>query len=292
MVRFVLRFSRDLCLGSSAYAADGPTKVTFRNDGITLVNGKPFFPIAIWLYDLSGPVMADIHEQRFNTIIGNGFKPDQLAFIHEHGLMCVPFSSDDFVRTATTQPSLLAWYLQDEPETGHKPDEVRKAYEHLKAKDPNHPIGLDHYLFEALTQFKDDCDFTMTDVYPILANRDGIITNVGKFVDEARRIHGENWPHWCYIQDFGGKETDGGKWAQPLPHEVRCMTFIALVHRADGILYFSYWPKAPETWHSIGKLNRDLYRIMPWLTAEGTEVPIVVGDGAVQRASARSAIAS
>ena len=135
---------------------------------------------------------------------------------------------------------------------------------------------------EALTQFKDDCDFTMTDVYPILANRDGPIQNVGVFVDEARRIHGPNWPHWCYIQDFGGKETDGGKWAQPLPHEVRCMTFIALVHRADGILYFSYWPKAPETWHSIGKLNRDLERIVPWLTAEGTEGSATTSDSAVQ----------
>ena len=67
-----------------------------------------------------------------------------------------------------------------------------------------------------------------------------------------------------------------------MPHEVRCMVFIALVHRANGILYFSYWPKAPETWRSIGKLNRDLYRIMPWLTAEGTEAPASAADGAVQ----------
>ena len=164
---------------------DPPSKVTFRKDGITLVNGKPFFPIGIYLYDLNGPVMADLHEQRFNTIIGNGFHADQLDFIHQHGMMFVPFSTDEFVNAGKDNPGLLAWYLQDEPESGHTAEKLKEAYDHLKAKDPNHPIGLDHYLFEALTQFKDDCNFTMTDVYPILANRDGPIQNVGVFVDEA-----------------------------------------------------------------------------------------------------------
>src|SRR5262249_2216412 len=148
-----------------------------------------------------------------------------------------------------------------EPEGRRTPAEIRKEYEELKKKDPDHPIGLDHYLWEGLTQYKDGCDFSMTDTYPILAKRDGIITNVGKFVDEARRIHGEGWPHWCFIQIFGGADTDGGKWAQPTPQEVRCMTFNALVHRATGINYFSYWPKAPTTWDSVGKLNRDLSRL-------------------------------
>src|SRR5207344_2943172 len=122
-------------------------------------------------------------------------------FIHQHGMMCVPFSTDEFLKAGKDHPSLLAWYLQDEPESAHTPAKVREGFEHLKARDSNHPIGLCHYLFEALTQFKDGCDFTMTDVYPILANRDGLIRNVGVFADEARRIHGENWPHWCYIQD-------------------------------------------------------------------------------------------
>ena len=39
------------------------------------------------------------------------------------------------------------------------------------------------------------------------------------------------------------------------------MTFIALVHRANGILIFSYWPKAPDMWNSIGGLNRDVAKI-------------------------------
>ncbi len=56
--------------------------------------------------------------------------------------------------------------------------------------------------------------------------------------------------------------------------EVRCLTFIALVHRANGILIFSYWPKAPAMWNAIGPLNRDVSRIAPWLMAKGDEVVV------------------
>src|SRR5205823_9888430 len=150
-------------------------------------------------------------------------------------------------------------------------------------QDRNHPIGVCNYLWEALEQFKEGCDFTMTDVYPILANRDGIVENVGKFIDESRRIHGSSWPHWSYIQIFGGPDTDGGKWAQPLPHEVRCMTFDALVHRANAIMYFSYWPKAPQTWASVAELNRELEGLVPWIVAkEGKEVEAKSSEAAIQ----------
>lgn len=249
-----------------------PAKVTFRDDGIALVNGKPFFPLGIWVYELNTNVMADCHEHQFNTIVGNAIKPDQLDFMQAHGMMAMPIAQGEWLKHGKDHPALLAWCLVDEPEGKLTPEQTKKMYEDLKKSDPNHPIGIDHYLFEALAQYKDSVDFTMTDVYPIVEHRDGLIQNVGVFIDQARKVHDNpNWPHWSYIQDFGGPDTDGGKWAQPLPHEVRCMTFIALVHRAGGILYFSYWPKAPTTWDSITQLNKDVHRIEPWLLARGEE---------------------
>jgi len=255
-------------LGSDAEAA----KVDFDAAGTVRVDGKPFFPIGIFTYELNGTVMAEIHEQGFNTII-NGFRPDQLDYIRDHGLMAVCFTSDEWVAAAKDHPALLAWYLTDEPESrGFSPESERERYLKLKATDPHHPIGLCHFLFESLTKYKDACDFTMTDVYPITANRDVPVENVGIHIDEARRVHGPGWPNWAYIQIFGGPDTDGGKWAQPLPHEIRCMTFIALAHRATGILYFSYWPKDPRAWAATGKLNRELQRMVPYLAAEGEEL--------------------
>jgi hypothetical protein len=61
------------------------------------------------------------------------------------------------------------------------------------------------------------------------------------------------------------------------------MTFDALVHRANGIMYFSYWPKAPQTWDEITRINRDIERILPWLVAkEGKEVDVKSSNPAIQ----------
>jgi hypothetical protein len=278
-----VRFVGSLLLVASTALGQG-SKISFDAQGNTIVNGKPFFPIGIYVYDLSPDVMKDIKSKGFNVVIGNGFRADQFDFLHQNKMMAVPFSTPEFVEKVKDHPALLAWYLVDEPEGhGHTPDGVKQAYAHLKAKDKDHPIGLCHFLYEALLTFKEGCDFTMTDVYPVTANRDVPMKNVGIHMDYARAVHeNANWPHWTYIQDFGGPDTDGGKWAQPTAAEVRCMTFIALVHRANGILIFSYWPKAPAMWNSIGGLNRDVAKIAPWVMAKGTEVSAKVSTEQVQ----------
>jgi hypothetical protein len=259
-------------------------KVTFDDQGVIQVNGRPFFPIGIWVYQINDAVMHECNERRFNTIVGNGFGPDAMDRIHAQGMMAIPFSTKEFLEKSIAHPATLLWYLTDEPE-GHNmdPAALKKEYDRVKAIDATHPIGIDMYLLAAIAKYKDGNDYTMTDVYPVTKNRDVPLKNVGIHMDEARRVHGANWPHLSFIQTFGGEQTDGGKWAQPTPAEVRCMTFIALVHRANGILYFSYWPQAPETWQSIGQLNRDLYQIVPYLIAPGgKEIPAKSFDGDVE----------
>jgi hypothetical protein len=254
------------------------SKVEFTSQGICLVDRKPFFPVGIWTYEVNTNVMAEIHDKQFNTIVG-GFNPDQLNYIHEHGIKTICFTGEEWFAAAKDHPALLAWYLTDEPESHNKtPEGEREHYLALKKNDPNHPIGLCHFLFESLSKYKDACDFTMTDVYPVTAHRDVPLLNVGIHIDEAKRVHGPDWANWAYIQVFGGPDTDGGKWAQPLPHEVRCMAYLALVHGATGILYFSYWPKAPDTWNSLRELNKEIHRISPWLVSKGEELTIKSSD--------------
>jgi hypothetical protein len=246
------------------------TRVTFDKEGLALVDGKPFFPLGLFTYELNPEVLAEIHELQCNTIL-HGFMTNQLDLIRENGLMAICSAEPAWLQAAEHHPALLAWYLADEPEGRITPESARKQYSEVKARDPNHPIGLCHTSFEALTQFKDACDFTITDIYPITAKRDKNIMGVSIMMDEARRIHGVGWPQWTYIQVFGGPETDNGVWAMPLPHEVRFMTYQALVHRATGILYFSYWPRQPRTWQSVATLNRELQQLLPRLVAPGQE---------------------
>ena len=118
----------------------------------------------------------------------------------------------------------------------------------------------------------------MTDIYPITKDRNTNIMGVSIMMDEARRIHGQQWPQWTFIQTFGGPETDGGVWAVPLPHELRFMAYQALVHRATGILYFSYWPQQPRTWQSLATLNREIQALVPRLVAPGHDTMLKADD--------------
>ena len=269
---FVISATSVLVLALSAERAQGRTRVTFRADGTCLVNGEPFFPIGCWVYGLNPDVMADLREHRVNTIVGVGFEPSDLPLIERGGMMCVPRGSDAWLNAAKGSDSLLAWYLLDEPEEhGVKPEDALAQYRALKAKDADHPIGITHDMLIGPERYKGASDFTMTDVYPVTAKRDWPLTAVGRYTANPRSVNGAGWPNFTFIQTFGGPDTDHGKWAQPLPHEVRFMAFNALVHRANGILYFSYWPRAPITWASVAELNRDIDRLVPWLLAEGEE---------------------
>lgn len=273
-----------LAFASSQLAVADPegSRVSFDAEGIVLVDGKLFFPIGVFTYNIDPIVLAELREVHCNTVL-HGFNPDQLNLLHDHGLMAVCETSEPWIKAAKDHPALLAWYLTDEPENrGVTPEDEHKQYLDLKKTDPNHPIGLCHTSFEAMTKFKDACDFTMTDIYPITKNRDTNIMGVSIMMDEARRIHGQGWPQWTYIQTFGGPESDNGVWAVPLPHELRFMTYQALVHRATGILYFSYWPQQPRTWQSLATLNGEIHRLVPRLVAPGHDAMLKADNASIQ----------
>jgi hypothetical protein len=259
-------------------------KVDFGPDGTCRIDGKPFFPIGVWVYGMNADVMADLHEHRFNTVLGNSLQPSDLPLLEKHGMMCVPMGTDAWVAAAKTSPSLLGWYLEDEPEEHNiKPEDLRKHFDALKVKvGTDHPIGVVHNQLIGPSRYKGSGDFTMTDVYPVTAKRDWPLNAVGGYTANTRAINGPAWPTFTVIQTFGGPDSDGGLWAQPLPHEVRFMAFNALVNRANGILYFSYWPRAPITWASVTQLNQDIERLMPWLLAPGEEKQATSGDRAVE----------
>jgi hypothetical protein len=277
MRRFSLLITLFLTL--STFAAN---KVAFNREGTCLVNGKPFFPIGMFVYNLNTDVMADLHEHHINTLCGIGYTAKDMPLIEAHGMMLVPRPTDEFLALKDS-PSLLAWYLEDEPEEHNvAPADVKKKYDALKAKDPDHPIGVVHDMTIGPKNYKGASDFTITDVYPVTKNRDFPMHAVGDYADNARAVNGANWPNWVFVQTFGGPNTDGGKWAQPLPHELRFMAFNALLHRANGILYFSYWPQAPVTWNSISQLNHEIEHLVPWLISPGEEIPAKSSDENVQ----------
>src|SRR5215211_6077330 len=64
-------------------AAASGSRVTFNDEGIALVDGKPFFPIGVFTYSLDPTVLAELREVQCNTVL-HGFNPDQLNLLHAH----------------------------------------------------------------------------------------------------------------------------------------------------------------------------------------------------------------
>jgi len=271
-----------LCLALCALAVGSAVGAGVRFDpqGTAMVDGKPFFAVGIFLYEFNTNVLAEVHQQGFNTVI-YAVKPADLDTLKQHGLMTVPYPTDEWL-AVKDHPSILAWYLADEPEGhGQTPEQMRKEYERVRSIDPTRPIGLCHYLWDALAKYKDCADFVMSDVYPVLAHRDQPLTPLSDHIDRIHAVHAPSFPVWPVIQVFGGPDTDGGKWAEPTPVEVRCMTYLALAHGAKAMLYFSYWPKLPRTWAEVGKLAREMHRLTPFLVAPSTELAVASSDKAV-----------
>jgi hypothetical protein len=162
-----------ILLSFSAFAQlPSPSKVAFDAAGITLINGKPFFPIGMFNYAPETAALADIHKQGFNTLVATTehHKPEHLALISSYGLRVICPPTDAWLEPAKKDPAMLAWYLADEPEGhGQTPAALREKYLELKKNDPNHPITLDHFLLDSLAPYKDDADVTMTSYYPLLA---------------------------------------------------------------------------------------------------------------------------
>ena len=264
----------------SSLRAPVQADVRFDPSGTALVDGVPFFPVGLYLYHFDSDVLAEVHQQGFNTVI-YGVTPKDVDTLKRHGLMTIPYPTEEWL-AVKDHPAILSWYLSDEPEGhGKSPADMRKEYERVRALDPTRPAGLCHYLWDALAKYKDSADYVMSDVYPVLAKRTQALIPVSDHIDQIHRIHGSGFPVWPVIQVFGGPDTEDGKWAPPTPVEVRCMTYLALAHGAKGMLFFSYWPKAPRTWAEVGVLCRELHRLTPFLVLPGQEMDVRSPDKAI-----------
>lgn len=136
--------------------------------------------------------------------------------------------------------NLLAWYVQDEPNLDVLPF-VTQAAEVVAAADPRRPNLVVPCLSTVLRSYADVVDILAPDPYPGFP--DGPMVKVASFLDEASAAMRYRRPALVVLQAFG--EPAGPGAIVPSPAEIRCMTWLAIVHQARGILYFSYSYNGP-----------------------------------------------
>jgi len=258
-----------------------PSKVSIGEDKILLVKGKHFYPNGF--FQVLPSEFTRVRDLGINTVQHYQFEgqssqaTDQknsikaareyLGKAQECGLMVymgIPryeLYHEDYeaigkrLVALMSEPSLLAWYVSDEPETGFDIIKFLRFYRFLKKLEPHHPFLCATYL-PTCSSFVNISEIDIAGVasYPIGSsaatdptaehfmevNRKHIphpVTQVSEFIEGLRRVTKDQKSLWFIPQEFG--ETYG--WTRyPTPEESKAMHYLGLIHQVQGITRFIY----------------------------------------------------
>ncbi|MCD6350884.1 MAG: carbohydrate binding domain-containing protein [Armatimonadetes bacterium] len=251
----------------AALPSGTPPKVTTRGDKV-FINGKPFFCRGIYR-----ATPADLKGTAFNFIPGWDLRgkvgeaapglwlmPDLSGLARAHLLYQLPLAIEPLRRL----PQVIGWYVCDEPD--HEkwpvgPDELKYATRLVHQKDPGRltMTVVMPWAASNLYRFADSVDILATDSYPITKNKPSPVLRVAQATDWACRATRKAKPVWLVVQ-----ATSQATW-----EEETAVTYLALTHGANGILYWEYEDghRNPEIWRTITALVEEMRALEPALTS-------------------------
>lgn len=261
------------------------------------VDGHPFFPLGFYWVAREERHYRLLAETGFNTVVyeavpQGGVTDDfaaaeaDLDLLHRCGLKgIVDFSwsvrgprsemaeIQRGVERLRHHPAVLAWEIVDEPHSfgGVGPEELQEAYDLIRSLDPYHPIFVNFYVAGYSTLCLNALDILGRDPYPVPREPLGMVATS---VEEMNRLSGGTKPLWITLQAF----SEPPAFTRPTFMQVRCMTYLALLRGANGLLYFLYgypgcpagepMPDAyPSLWGEFPRLAREIPALLPILAA-------------------------
>lgn len=241
------------------------TIVTLRDDGMALINNKPFFPIGIYAVQKSkvnnynfDNAFKELKDAGFNTAHtymkerNNDFA-EFYSTAAQYGIKVFVMTSaghnsadiDTIVRDVATevdQPTLLSWYLADDTSGYISPSDLKRIHEAIKDIDPYHltsqadtAVGFAN----RYQRYADTTDIFLPELYPVRTKGKNEIAEVihdMKNVQEEFVRVGCNKGVWAIVQDFKG----WGWERYPTNEELRAMTYLSIIHGATGVIYYTY----------------------------------------------------
>ncbi len=273
------------CSAISA-TADKFSKVEIRDDGTTLVNGKPFFPLGF--YHVSWKTTAeerinalrDIADGGFNTVYAAVTKVDDYEeFLDEAERLGVYVLSDqsigllNLVNGFKHKSAVLGWSIADDVDNGeYTGDDVLKLHQTAKTSDPNHITYVSGYS-KNIGRFANCADAIAIQSYPIRAGTEKELSSTYSKVSLARDAAAKfNRAVYANLQTFSwsfeDKPENRGARA-PTFEEVRNMTYQALMAGAKGIIYYTYYDEEwslrepPDLWAGMQSLVPEIKALSP-----------------------------
>ena len=230
-----------------------------------LVDGKPFYPVSIYVSWYSDQMLEDIINSPFNTVMCyRHMTREQLDRFHAAGKKVIYSIKDvllgrpacpkeivddkteynwvdNHVKTFKDHPAVLAWYINDElgPEWL---DKLQLRYDHVRAIDPDHPAFMVLYQIGKINQYAGTYDVMGTDPYPVAGKEPKPISMVADWTSSTRRdTFGKAVWQAPQIFDWSAYQVfKGVKHRAPTEAEIRNMVWQCAVAGANGVCTYNY----------------------------------------------------
>jgi hypothetical protein len=302
--------TKDWILRKLSKAELSSTKVYIDEHDNTVVDSKPFFPIGWFdnpsldhLAEIADSPFNTILAYGANTKT-KLFMNHYLDILQTHGMKLI-YCMNDIYPTATyldqtgwegvhgndniadavvkaykDNPAILAWYLNDERPKELEP-RLERYYQRVRNDDPNHPCYVVIYQMPEVKYFPSTTDIMGVDRYPIPTEPVSVVTHELQVSTAAVKGHK---PTWAVIQAFGWYQyndafPDRGRiptkddltaGRAPTYDESRCMTYLALVQGAKGLIYYCYYdmrvlPQYAQMWSGMKQIASEVKALSPVL---------------------------
>lgn len=255
----------------------------------------PFYPIGIYSVSNTNDFRT-VSEAGFNLVAGSanaGYldaaRQANLKVLASPHTSAGPNFNAAAARRAVSafdsHPALWAWYLIDEPDL-HRvdPRRVTEANRYLKWAGAKKPTALVLFQGSTAIDYAHRSDILMIDRYPIPWLP---LANFPQHIRLGRLALGKEKPliaviqafDWTYYPDLLSEKN----LRPPTYSELRCMTYSALVQRANGIFYYCFndgrWKmeEHPETWQALKTVVAEVQQRRPLFQAEHVWWPYAHG---------------
>lgn len=269
-----------------------------------LPRSPEFFPIAVWLQNPSNA--AKYKALGINVYVGlyRGPTEQQLAALEKAGMLVICHQSE-FALANKDRRVIAAWMHGDEPDNAQPlprgqqgwgppiaPEKIVADYQRLKQNDPSRPVllnlgqgvawdnwhgrGVRSRHPEDYPEYLKGCDIASFDIYPAVHDKPeiaGKLWYVPFGVDRLRKWTDGKKPAWCCIECT----HIGNEKVMPTVEQVRAEVWMALIHGANGLIYFCHEFKPrfieagmlayPEMAKGIGAINQQIHALAPALNS-------------------------
>jgi hypothetical protein len=263
----------------------GQSVCSIRNDGVILVNGKPFFPLGF--YHVSWDSTASALARDMNLIADAGFNVmhasqtptnDYGAFLDgaaRRNLYVITEFQEDRLKVINrykNKSAVLGWNIADDVDNGGTTrSELMERHKAVKSADPSHITYASGYKRTVqeppnIGSYVDIPEVVGMQSYPISADILGAVqVTMANAVDAAQPF---GRPIIGNVQSF--KWNRSGTRA-PTAREARNMTYQALVGGVRGIIYYTfsdgtnYLPDYADAWSELKSLVPEIRELTPAL---------------------------